>query len=82
MADCPQRDRANGPPDEKETHGWSSAPSHSIIVGLARLGRRPLPAGLRQRSEMSPERMLWKQDLATVTQPLSRPVDVRPFRCE
>jgi hypothetical protein len=41
MADRPQRDRANGPRDEKEKHRWSSAMSHSIIVGLARLRRHP-----------------------------------------
>jgi hypothetical protein len=55
MADCPQRDRANGPRDQEEKHRWSSAMSHSIIVGLARLRRHPLPAGLGQRSRMSPE---------------------------
>jgi len=41
MADCPQRDRANGPRDQEEKHRWSSAMSHSIIVGLARLRRHP-----------------------------------------
>jgi hypothetical protein len=34
------------------------------------------------RAGLSPELMLPKQDLATVTQPLPRPVNVRPFRCE
>ena len=41
MAHCPQRDRANGPRDEEKTYRGSSATSHSIIVGLARLRRHP-----------------------------------------
>jgi hypothetical protein len=44
MADCPQRDRANGSRDEEETCRCSNATSHSIIVGLARLRRHsPTP---------------------------------------
>jgi hypothetical protein len=58
MADCPQRDRANGPRDEEETYRWSSATSHSIIVGLARVAAIPQPAGLRQGSGVSPHRRL------------------------